>query len=113
MQDFQRYDIVDELAARGIFAKLGEATVGPRPFRRGIEDYVEALHATAGLARDRMGAANAAAFDEQVHAIVEHYAADGVLTSRGFSPRCLGHARVSLVGVGAAPCARRPACRTS
>jgi SAM-dependent methyltransferase len=79
MQDFQRYDLIEELAARGVFAKLGEATAGPLPFTRTVDDYVEGLHASAGLARDRMGAENARAFDEQARIIVAPYASEGVL----------------------------------
>lgn len=79
MQDFQRYDLVEELAARGLFAKAGERTLGPMAFTRTVDDYVEGLHATAGLARDRMGEGDDRAFDEEVRAIVEAYATDGVL----------------------------------
>ncbi len=79
MQDFERYDLVEELAARGLFTKAGEATIGPLPFSRSVDDYVEAQHASAGLARERMGPENAAAFDAQVREIVESYAVEGVL----------------------------------
>jgi hypothetical protein len=48
-------------------------------FTRTVDEYIEALHATAGLARERMGPENAAAFDGEVRAIVAPYAADGVL----------------------------------
>jgi SAM-dependent methyltransferase len=79
MQDFERYDLVEQLAARGLFETIDERTPGPMGFTRTVDEYIEALHATAGLARERMGPENAAAFDGEVRAIVAPYAADGVL----------------------------------
>lgn len=79
MQDFQRYDLVEELAARGLFTKAGERTLGPMAFTRTVDEYVAGLHATAGLARERMGESNARAFDDAVRGIVEPHVVDGVL----------------------------------
>jgi SAM-dependent methyltransferase len=79
MQDFERYDLVEELEARGLFVKAGERTLGPLAFARTVDDYVEALHATAGLARERMGDANALAFDAEARAIVEPHSTSGAV----------------------------------
>jgi len=79
MQDFERFDLIDELVARGLFVKVGEATVGPAPFTRSVDGYIDALHATAGLPRERMGVGNARAFDAELRQLVEPFANDGLL----------------------------------
>ncbi|HYM14865.1 MAG TPA: class I SAM-dependent methyltransferase [Dehalococcoidia bacterium] len=80
MPDFERYDLIDELTARNLFVKSGEAAIGPAQFTRSVEAYVDALHATAGLPRERMGPAAAHAFDEEVRTIVLPHAIHGVLS---------------------------------
>lgn len=80
MRNFEPYDLVAELQSRALFTPLGERSVGPHHFERSIEDYVESLHASAGLARDRMAPSRAAEFDASVRHLVEAHAPDGVLT---------------------------------
>jgi SAM-dependent methyltransferase len=83
MQDFMRYSIVDELAKRRLFAPVGEETIGPGPFTRTVGECIEALHATAGFPRERMGTQNAQLFDDAVRAIVAPFADDHVLRLSG------------------------------
>jgi len=83
MQDFVRFDLIGGLAARGLFQTLGEATVAPEPFDRSVDEYVESLHATAGMPRERMGDVSARAFDEAVRRLVEPFADAGVLHLSG------------------------------
>ncbi|HEX4789339.1 MAG TPA: class I SAM-dependent methyltransferase [Actinospica sp.] len=75
-----RYDAADELAARGLFRKLGAHRTLPVPFRQSVADYVEQFHSTASLARELMAADEAAEFDEAVARVVRRHAVDGVLT---------------------------------
>jgi SAM-dependent methyltransferase len=79
MQDFERFDLIDELVARHLFVKVGESTVGPAPFTRTVDGYIDALHATAGLPRERMRADSASSFDAEVRKLVARYVKGGVL----------------------------------
>ena len=79
MQDFQPYEIGDELLRLGLFRRDGDAMIGRRPFTRTLDEYVEALHATAGMPRERMRDDDARAFDEAVTAIASKYVERGVL----------------------------------
>ena len=74
------FDVAGELAARGLFRKLGAHRTLPVVFRQPVADYVEQFHSTAGLARQLMPAAEAAEFDEAVARIARRHAVDDVLT---------------------------------
>lgn len=79
-QDFEPFDLVDELIARRYFTVEGRLTPRPDPFPQAIDDYVTSLHSQNGLSRDRMTAADAQAFDDAVREAVAPHARDGVLT---------------------------------
>ena len=63
---FRPYDLVAELAARGLFHKQGEQRTAPIRVTQSLEDYVESIHSRNGFSRDRMPPAAAAAFDAEV-----------------------------------------------
>jgi SAM-dependent methyltransferase len=65
-RDFQPFQLVPELVARGMFAAEGSWTTAPEPVRQSIESYVECIHSRNGFSRDRMTAQSAAAFDRAV-----------------------------------------------
>jgi SAM-dependent methyltransferase len=75
-----RFDAAEELAASGLFRKLGAHRTLPVPFRQTVADYVEQFHSTASLARELMPEQEAAEFDEAVAAVVRRYAVEGELT---------------------------------
>jgi SAM-dependent methyltransferase len=79
-QDFETFDLVDELIARRYLTVEGRLTPRPDPFPQSIDDYVTALHSQNGFSRDRMAAADAQAFDDAVRDAVAPHARDGVLT---------------------------------
>lgn len=83
MRNFERYTIVDELVKRRLFEPLGHETVGPEAFSRSVDEYIEGMHAMAGLTRERMGSVAAREFDETVRALVSPFATDGVLELAG------------------------------
>jgi hypothetical protein len=76
-REFQPYDLLDELAVRGLFRQEGERHATPVAFRRSIDSYVEAIHSANGFSRDRMERAEADAFDAAVRGLVEPYATNG------------------------------------
>lgn len=80
MQDFERYDLAELLAARGVWAVDQRTTFGPVPFRQRVEDYIEHFHSTSGLRRAAMTKSAVREFDEQLLALVEPHAIAGVLT---------------------------------
>ena len=80
MQDFEPFDLVEELTAQRLFVTVGERTIGGTPFSRSINDYVEGLHATAWLPRERMRLERARAFDGAVSGLVAPHAVDGTLS---------------------------------
>jgi SAM-dependent methyltransferase len=79
-QDFESFDLVDELTGRGYLTVEGRMTHPAEPFTQSIDDYVTSLHSQNGFSRDRMTAADARAFDAAVRAAVAPHASDGMLT---------------------------------
>jgi hypothetical protein len=76
----ESYDLVHEIAFRG-FWKLGEKRTA-EVWRPTIDDYVECCHAQNSFSRDRLGAAQSAAFDAAVHETLERACTDGVIQMR-------------------------------
>lgn len=77
-RDYQPYDLVQELQARGLFAPQGEHFTAPVPFTQTVDVYIESFHSRNGFSRERMSAADAAAFDAGVRARVAPHL-DGAL----------------------------------
>lgn len=69
-RDYQPYNLVAELTRRGLFQTLGELHIEPSPWRPSIDDYIECTHSTNGFSRERMGEAQAAAFDRAMRAAI-------------------------------------------
>jgi SAM-dependent methyltransferase len=67
---FEPFDLIGQLEAHGLFEKVGVKKIGPVPFRQSIDDYIESYHSRSGFSRERMGAASAAAFDEELREFV-------------------------------------------
>jgi trans-aconitate methyltransferase len=78
-QDFEPYDLVEELKARRYFTIHGTMTHRAQPFRQTIDDYVTSLHSQNGFSRDRMSQADAGTFDAAVRAAVAPHAPDGIV----------------------------------
>jgi SAM-dependent methyltransferase len=78
-QEFERYDVVDELTSRRLFVSEGRLLHRRQIVGQSIADYVTSLHSRNGLSRDRMPADSARAFDDGVRAIVALHAVDGLL----------------------------------
>jgi SAM-dependent methyltransferase len=79
-QDFEPFDLVDELTARHYLTVHGRMSDRPERFVQSIDDYVTAIHSQNGFSLDRMPAADARAFDVAVREAVAPHAQDGVLT---------------------------------
>lgn len=77
-RDYRPVDLVAELERRGLFEVEGRAETAPWAFRQSLDDYVESFHGRASFSRARMTAADAAAFDAAVRALVTPHAQTGV-----------------------------------
>ena len=79
---FRPYDVrtvADALALRGLFATQGAHETGKVPFEQSIAEWIESLHARNGFSRDRMPAAEAAACDAALAAVLHRHLEDGVV----------------------------------
>ncbi|HTO54590.1 MAG TPA: methyltransferase domain-containing protein [Myxococcota bacterium] len=81
-RDFRAYDLVEELAQRGLFRERGRRRTPPATFAQPLADYVESFHSRNGFSRERMTAAGADAFDAALRALVLRHAPDGELRLR-------------------------------
>jgi len=79
IQNWENADLIALLEERRLFRRIDETKLDAEPYARTVDEYIDAQHATSGLARERMGTENARAFDDAVRALVTPYATDGVL----------------------------------
>lgn len=79
-QDFQPYNLFDELTQRGLFEIEGEQETAPVTFTQSTDDYVESWHARNGLSRQRMGQ-QAAVFDQEVRQLLQEHCPSGQIES--------------------------------
>ncbi len=73
-QEFQPYNLVDELTTRGLFREAGRRRTAPHPFRQSVEAYIESIHSRNGFSRARMTRAAADEFDAAVRDVVAPFA---------------------------------------
>lgn len=76
-QDYQPYNLIEELEIRECFEKHGEKRTALMPFLQSIDEYIETFHAQNGFSRDRMSAAETAAFDAEVKALMLRFCPEG------------------------------------
>jgi len=72
-QDFQPYDLIEELEDRKLFQKKGEKLTTPVLYRQSIDDYIESFHSSNGFSRERMTRENVQAFDDRIRMLVSKY----------------------------------------
>jgi hypothetical protein len=67
------HDVTRELVERGLFHANGEERTKPVRFTQMLEEYIEALHSTPGLSRDRMSREAVEAFDAEAREAILPY----------------------------------------
>jgi ubiquinone/menaquinone biosynthesis C-methylase UbiE len=72
--------LADELARQGLFDMYGTLLTPPAEFGQTVDEYIEQFHSTASLARELMTPEEAAGFANDIAAVVQPHARDGVLT---------------------------------
>lgn len=79
MQNFQPFDLVEELERRHLFQPVGAHQTAPVTYRQSIEEYVESFHSRSSLSRENMPPADAAAFDRGLRELVRPWSEDGFM----------------------------------
>jgi SAM-dependent methyltransferase len=67
---YSPYDMVEELQRHGLFKRVGTRTSAPVTFVQSIEDFIASYHSRSGFSRERMGAAQAEAFDGEAREVL-------------------------------------------
>ena len=73
-QDFEPYDLVEELQRRDLFHVVGRRRTASVPFIQSIDAYIESIHARNGFSRERMDPAAAAEFDARARQLIAPHA---------------------------------------
>ena len=81
-REYRPYDLVVELAERGLFREAGRRTTTPVACAQSIDTYVESFHTRNGLSRERMGPAAAAELDARLRRLVAPHCPDGMARGR-------------------------------
>lgn len=77
---WQKYvDLIEELTTRGLFQKLGDQDCGTEPWRPTIEQYLDCRHSQRSFSRTHMGPVAAAAFDNDIRALLEDLCQRGTI----------------------------------
>jgi trans-aconitate methyltransferase len=79
MQNYQPFDLIDELEKRDLFQKLGERKTAPVTSAQSINDYIASFHSRSSLSLDHMPTADAATFDRQLRGLVSPWSKEGML----------------------------------
>lgn len=79
-RDFEPYDLVEELTRRRLYQVEGRLPLRTQPIVQGLDDYVTSFHSRNGFSRERMGVADAQAFDDALRAVMAPYAVGGSVT---------------------------------
>lgn len=80
-RDYRPYNLLDELASRGILEAIGTEQIAAEPWHPTIEEYIEARHSQNGLSRERMGR-DADAFDAETRAALLDLVREGAAELR-------------------------------
>lgn len=78
-QDYEPYDLVEELTSRGLFSKHDEQETASVPFRQTVAAYVESFFSRNGFSRERMGEEKAQEFETAVTHLVQSYQSEEIV----------------------------------
>ncbi len=79
-QDFEPYDLIEQLVQRQLFEPLGSATTQPIAWQQSIENYIESVHLRNGFSRNRMTPPSAAGFDHALWELIRPHGVERMLT---------------------------------
>lgn len=98
-QDYQPYNLVEELTWRGLFETVGAQETAPVRFIQSIDSYIESFHARNGFSRERMSREAAAAFDAAIKEVVLPFAEDGQIELQLVSTVAWGKPSASIESI--------------
>jgi len=84
MYNYQEFNLVEELTARGLFAEADERETAPGTFVQPVEDYIGSFHSMSSLSLERLTPDAAADFDTRLRALLAPYTVDGAVTLQPF-----------------------------
>ena len=70
----------EDTQQQSLFQQVGESTTKPIPFVQSLDDFIESFHSRVGFSRERMGQAQATAFDQEAKKILLKSHSDGTIT---------------------------------
>ncbi len=73
------YNMLEALEGHGLFHQIGEKMTEPVQFVQSVEDFIESYHSRSGFSRERMGPAQAEAFDREARSILRDAYSEGVI----------------------------------
>jgi SAM-dependent methyltransferase len=77
--EYQPYDLLAELALRGLFDSVGHSATALSNFQQPLSAYIESVHSRNGFSRERMTSGAARAFDDAARELlVAHGAGEQV-----------------------------------
>jgi hypothetical protein len=79
MQNYQAFDLIEELEKRDLFQKMGERKTVPVTSAQSIDDYIASFHSRTSLSLAHMPASVAATFDRQLRDLVSPWSKEGML----------------------------------
>lgn len=74
-QNYQAYDLIEELSKRGLFEVHGEEHASAE-YKQSVEDYIASFHSRSSLSLDVLSEVDAKAFDERLQSVVNPFAED-------------------------------------
>ena len=77
---YQPYNMIEQLEQHDLFQKVDEKKSAPQLFVQSIEDYIESYHSRSGFSRERMGPAQADAFDDEARKLLLRSHCDGMIS---------------------------------
>lgn len=80
VQNYQAYDLAEELEKGGFFRLTGERTTMPVPFRQSVEDYINSFHSMTSLSVEDMRPDDLRDFDTSLREMVMPYSEGGFVT---------------------------------
>ncbi len=78
-QEYETYNLVQELTDRGMFTEAGRRDFDGREFRQPVGEFIESIHSQNGFSRDRMSEESADEFDREVQELARPHLRGGTL----------------------------------
>lgn len=75
----RRFNMLEALEEHGLFHKRGEKITEPVALMQSIDDFIESYHSRSGFSRERMGPAQAEAFDQEARSMLLRTYSEGII----------------------------------